>query len=122
MRTAVGLSLMVLGTSAGELAVSHAMKQLGELGRFSPRSILAFLRRALRVPWFWAGIALLALGFFSLLALLSWAEVSFVIPAAALSYVAGALGAKFLLGERLTPLRWAGIILVALGVALVTLS
>ena len=122
MRTVVGLSLMVLGTAGGELCVSHAMKGLGELGGFSPRSILSFLGRALRAPWFWAGIGLLALGFFSLLALLSWADVSLVIPDAALSYVAGALGAKFLLGERLSALRWAGIVLVSAGVALVSLS
>jgi drug/metabolite transporter (DMT)-like permease len=65
---------------------------------------------------------LLACGFFSLLALLSWQDVSFVIPASALSYVAGALAAKLLLGERLTVMRWAGIVLVSLGVALVSLS
>ncbi|HEV3279115.1 MAG TPA: EamA family transporter [Terriglobia bacterium] len=122
MRTALFLTLVVLGTSGGELSVSRAMKQLGELQHFSPRSLVNFLGRALRVKWFWTGIALLALGFFSLLALLTWADVSFVIPAAAASYVAGALGAKFLLGERLTPLRWAGIVLVAAGVAVVSIS
>lgn len=122
MRTAFFLALAVLGASGGELSVSHAMKQLGELHRFSPRSLINFLGRAVRVNWFWAGVALLALGFFSLLALLSWADVSFVIPATALGYVTGALGARFLLGERLTPLRWAGIVLVSAGVALVSLS
>jgi len=86
------------------------------------RSLLSFLRRALREGWFWAGIGLLALSFFSLLALLSWKDVSFVIPATAASYVTGAVGARLLLGERLTPLRWAGILFVTLGVALVSLS
>jgi hypothetical protein len=122
MRTTCFLVLIVLGTSGGELAVSRAMKQLGELDCWSPRSIIRFLGRALRVKRFWVGIALLALGFFSLLAILSWADVSFVIPATAMSYVTGALGARFLLGERLTPLRWAGIVLVAAGVALVSIS
>jgi len=51
--------------------------------------------------------------------LLSWADVSFVIPATALSYVVGALGARILLGERLGPMRWVGILLVSLGVAIV---
>jgi drug/metabolite transporter (DMT)-like permease len=44
--------------------------------------------------------------------------VSFVIPASALSYAVGALGAKFLLGERVNGLRWVGVLLVCLGVAL----
>jgi drug/metabolite transporter (DMT)-like permease len=122
MRTTLFLVLAVLGASGGELSVSHAMKQLGELRHFSPRSVVNFLGRATRVKWFWTGIALLALGFFSLLALLSWADVSFVIPATAMGYVTGALGAKLLLGERLTPMRWAGIALVAAGVTLVSLS
>ena len=122
MRTPLCLSVVVLGISGGEVALTHAMKQLGEVRSFAVGSLLAFLRRALFKKWFWLGLALLALSFFSLLALLSWAEVSFVIPATALSYVTGALGAKLLLGERLTPLRWAGILLVTVGVALVSLS
>lgn len=122
MRTVVCLCLAVAGASGGELSVSHAMKRVGELHHFSPRALINFLGRAVLLKWFWTGIALLSLGFFSLLALLSWADVSFVIPATAMSYVTGALGARFLLGERLTPARWAGIILVSAGVALVSLS
>jgi drug/metabolite transporter (DMT)-like permease len=122
MRTALCLAIVVLGNSGGEVAVTHAMKQAGEIRSFSLRALLGFLRRALRENWFWLGIGLLALGFFSLLAVLSWEDVSFVIPATALSYVTGALAAKFLLGERLSPWRWAGLLLVALGVALVSLS
>ena len=122
MRTALCLSIVVLGTTGGEVAVTHAMKKIGEVRSFAVRSLLSFLRRALREGWFWAGIGLLALSFFSLLALLSWKDVSFVIPATAASYVTGAVGARLLLGERLTPLRWAGILFVTLGVALVSLS
>jgi len=122
MRTALCLSIVVLGTTGGEVTVTHAMKQIGEVPGFSVRSLLGFLRSALREGWFWLGIGLLALSFFCLLALLSWEDVSFVIPATAASYITGAIGARFLLGERLTPLRWAGILLVTLGVALVSLS
>jgi multidrug transporter EmrE-like cation transporter len=122
MRTVLCLSIVVLGTSGGEVAVTHAMKQIGEVRSFALRPLLGFLRCALGERWFWLGIGLLALSFFSLLALLSWKDVSFVIPASALTYVTGALAAKWLLGERLSPWRWAGILLVTLGVALVSLS
>jgi drug/metabolite transporter (DMT)-like permease len=70
----------------------------------------------------WAGIFMMALGFFALLAILSFREVSFVVPVSALSYVVGALGAKLFLGERITPNRWLGIAIVAIGVTLVCLS
>jgi len=122
VRTVLCLGMIVLGTTGGEVAVTHAMKQVGEVQSFAVRSLLRFLGRALREGWFWFGIGLLALNFFSLLVLLSWEDVSFAIPASALSYVTGALGAKLLLGEHLTPVRWAGILLVSLGVALVSLS
>lgn len=119
MRTAFFLAIVVLAGTGGELAVTHAMKRLGEVHDFRPRAILGVVGRAFRQGWMWFGFALLALSFFALLALLSWADVSFVVPATALSYAVGALGAKFLLGERISSVRWAGVLLVCLGVALV---
>lgn len=122
MRTALCLLVVVIGTSGGELSVSHAMKRTGEPAGLALKPVFIFLRRALRERWLWLGIALLATGFFALLTLLSWEAVSFAIPATALSYVVGALGAKLLLGERLAPVRWIGIVLVSFGVALVSLG
>jgi drug/metabolite transporter (DMT)-like permease len=116
------LALTVLANTGGEIAVTRAMKDFGEVKDFRPEALLAVLGRALRSRWMWLAIGLLAVGFFSLLTLLSWADVSFVIPATALSYVVGGLGAKSLLGERLSPGRWAGIVLVSVGVALVCTS
>ena len=122
LRTAVSVALTVLGNTGGELAVTRAMKDLGEVTNFAPRALLGVLVRGFRSGWMWLAIGLLAVGFFSLLALLSWADVSFAIPATALSYAVGGVGAKFLLGERLTATRWMGIALVTLGVALVCIG
>ena len=65
------------------------------------------------------GAPLMALAFYALLVLLSWEPISLVIPASALSYVVGTFGAKYILGEDVTTARWAGVILVCIGVALV---
>ena len=122
MRTAITLAVLVLAGTGGDLALAHAMKRLGEVKSFKPAAIWHFLGRAFRERWMWIGIAQSTLAFCSLLALLSWEAVSFVVPANALSYVTGALGGKYFLGEQLTPQRWAGIGLITVGVALVCLG
>lgn len=113
--------IVVAGTG-GELCVSRAMKTIGEVHDFRPRALVGFVFRALQQPWLWMGISLMTLAFFSLLAILSFMDVSFVVPVSALSYAAGALGAKFFLHERITPNRWLGIAVVTIGVVLVYLS
>src|SRR5262245_22351007 len=122
MRLILFIAIVVLGGTAGDISVSHAMKQIGDIETLRPRTICQALGRAFRMGWMWLGIAMMAVAFFSLLALLSWADVSIVVPATALSYVAAAFGAKFLLHENVAPLRWAGVLLVCAGVALVSVS
>jgi drug/metabolite transporter (DMT)-like permease len=119
MRIFITLVILLLAGTGGDIAVAHATKRVGEVGSFAPGAILRFLGRAFCDGWMWIGIAQLTVAFCSLLALLSWAPVSFVVPAMALSYVTGGLGGRYFLGERLTPVRWLGIGLVSAGVALV---
>ena len=119
MREAVLFFFIVVAGTAGELCVSRAMKGIGEVHDFSPKSILSFVLQSLRLPWMWLGIALMSFGFFSLLAILSFQEVSFVVPVSALSYAVGAFGAKAFLGERVSRSRWVGIAVVCLGVTIV---
>jgi len=114
--------LIVVAGTAGELCVSRAMKQVGEVHDFRPTAILKVIGRALRVKWMWLGVGMMTVAFFSLLAVLSIEKVSFVVPVTALSYVAGALGGRFFLGERISLSRWTGILLVCIGVTLVFLG
>jgi ceramide glucosyltransferase len=118
MRTAPILIFVVVTGTGGEICLTHAMKLLGEVHDFRPRAIASFVLRALRVSWLWLGVLLMTASFFSFLTMLSWFPVSFVIPATSLAYVAGALGAKIFLGEQLNATRWAGILLICLGVAM----
>jgi len=119
MLTVVLFFFIIVSGTGGELCVSRAMRSLGEVHDFSPKSILKFVSRGLRLPWMWAGVAMMALGFFSLLAILSFRDVSFVVPVSALSYAAGAFGAKAFLGERISRSRWMGIAIVCVGVTIV---
>ncbi|HLH10015.1 MAG TPA: EamA family transporter [Terriglobales bacterium] len=115
------LLIMVSGT-AGELCVARAMKRVGEVTRFTPGGIARAFGQAVRVGWLWLGVLLMAVGFFSLLGVLSFENVSFVVPVTAFSYVLGTLGGKLFLGEKVTAQRWAGVMLVIVGVALVIIG
>lgn len=119
MRVIVALALLILGSTGGEIAITHGMKSVGEPEQLRPHAVLRFLGRAVCNGWFWVGLPLMALSFYSLLLLLSWEPVSLVIPASALSYVVGTFGAKFILGEDVSAARWVGVVLVCAGVALV---
>ena len=117
------LYLLIIGAgTGGELCATRAMKAVGEVKDFRPVKVMGAIARALRVPWMWAGLTLMATAFFSLLAVLSRENVSLVVPVRALSYGAGALGGKFFLGEQVTPRRWAGVLLVCIGVAIVIMG
>jgi multidrug transporter EmrE-like cation transporter len=122
IHVAVFLCLLIFGSTGGEIAITHGMKATGEPERLRPAELLRFLRKALCNGWFWAGVPLMALSFYALLLLLSWEPISFVIPASALSYVVGTFGAKYILREEVTVARWAGVVLVCAGVALVALG
>jgi drug/metabolite transporter (DMT)-like permease len=74
----------------------------------------------LKLPWVLAGVVLL-IGFFaSYLTALSWADVTFVLPATSFAYVVVALLSRFWLHEQITPARWLGIFCIVAGVGFVT--
>lgn len=98
------------------------MKVVGEAKSFRPMDIVNVILKALRVPWMWVGVGMMAVAFFALLATLSIFNVSFVVPVTALSYIAGAFGGRAFLGERVSRQRWLGVLLVAIGVILVCLG
>jgi multidrug transporter EmrE-like cation transporter len=116
------LTLIVVAGTGGELCVSRAMKVVGESPSLRPAEVAKVILRALRVPWMWLGVGMMAVAFFSLLGALSIYDVSFVVPVTALSYVAGAFGGIVFLREHVSPQRWLGVSLVAIGVALVFLG
>src|SRR2546421_360990 len=95
--------------------LSHGMKQAGNV---SVRH-LSTLFVAMLNPWVAAGILLLLAFFASYMNALSWADLTYVLPATSLGYVLLALVAKFALHEQVSPLRWVGIALISGGVGFV---
>jgi len=95
--------------------LSHGMKQAGAISLGHPQGlILAVLN-----PWVAAGIVLLLAFFASYTNALSWADLTYVLPATSLGYVLLALIARFVLHEHVSPMRWLGIALISGGVGFV---
>lgn len=122
IRNLLMFAVLILGGTGGEILISIGMKATGEPQNIHPLSVLRFLMKAIRSGWFWMGIPMLASSFYALLILLSWNPISLVIPTSAMSYVVGALGAKYILKEDVTGMRWAGVLLVCVGVLIVVTS
>jgi drug/metabolite transporter (DMT)-like permease len=116
----LSILIVVLASSAGDVLLSQAMKQIGDLGQMRRRQGLMFiLRLMLRNRYFLFGVGCMAVAFYSLLFGLSWNDVSLIGPAAAsLTFVANAIAAKIFLHERVDHRRWAAALLVAAGVVL----
>ncbi len=71
-------------------------------------------------PWVSLGVILLIVWLLSRMALLSWADLSYVLPVTSIGYVLVALVGRVLLHEQITARRWGGIALIVAGVALVS--
>ena len=111
---------IVAASTAGDVLTARAMKDVGDLDDIRARSgLLGAVRAVVTSKTFLLGVFFMAVGFFSLLTALSWADVSLVAPAAAsLTFVTNAVAARFFLHEDVDRRRWMAAILVFAGVAL----
>jgi drug/metabolite transporter (DMT)-like permease len=109
------LALVALCAPLGDTCLSRGMTRLPAITIAHPSSLIA----AVFTPWIATGIALL-IGFFaSYLTALSWADLTFVLPATAFGNVIVALLSRYWLHESISLERWAGIALITLGVGFV---
>ena len=112
------IAIIVSSTVASDMLQSWEMKRHGEVTDFRVHRLLATLLGKLPML---ASVVFLAVSFYAFLALLQIADLSFAVPATALSIVAETILARLVLKERVSPARWAGVGLVALGVWLLAL-
>ncbi len=113
------LGLVALCAPLGDTCLSRGMTRLPAISTAHPLSLAASLVAAVFTPWIATGIVLL-IGFFSsYLTALSWADLTFVLPATAFGNVIVALLSRFWLHEQISPARWAGIAIITLGVGFV---
>lgn len=111
----------IIGSTFGDLLNARGMTDHGEIVDLGPRGLARTVRYMVTHPMILGGMICNAISFGGFLALLSTSELSFAVPATALSYLLKTGLAHIFLGERVSWRRWAGAVLVAIGVALISL-
>jgi len=114
VKTWVCATIVVLTNVFGDFFMKRGMSAVPPI--HSPLGYIATLFQ----PWVALGVALLIAWQLSRMALLSWADLSYVLPVTSIGYVFVALLGRLLLDEQITSTRWAGIVLIVAGVALVS--
>jgi drug/metabolite transporter (DMT)-like permease len=115
LRKYLVLAGVTLFAACGDSLLSRGMKQVGNISlhRFSDMLL------AITDPYVASGIVLLLAFFACYMTALSWADLTYVLPATSIGYVLIAFLGKFLLHENVTFTRWLGILLVSGGVGFV---
>lgn len=108
------LAVVIFG-SCGDVCLGRGMRDFGAVTGANWHRLFTVLKN----PWIVTGICLLILFFCTYLTALSWADLTYVLPATALSYVLMALLAKVFLHENVTLSHWLGIALITAGVGFV---
>jgi len=115
------VAVMVVSDAGSDVLLSRGTKQVAEAPRPKLQG-LGIASQALRNPSVLGAGALAATHFGAFLVLLSLWDLSLIIPVGALDYALVTVGARYLLGETVTSMRWAGVGLIVAGVALVSMT
>ena len=119
LKTYLLIVVMVILGPLGNVLLGKGMKHIGAATSWDPAGMLLFLLQLSRSGLIWTGVACLMAFFAGYMLVLSWADYSYVQPASAMAYGMVALLGHFLLGEAVTPVRWAGVLIICAGVLVV---
>jgi drug/metabolite transporter (DMT)-like permease len=115
LKTVVLTLVVIFASVAGNFSLTWGMRRAGPGVLQSPLGYIT----ALFDPWVALGVCLLLVWMLSQMALLSWADLSYVLPVTSAGYVLAAIAGRLFLQERISTGRWTGIALIMSGVVLV---
>ena len=114
-KTIILTLVVVFSNVIGNFSLSRGMRGTDPRVFDSPLGYIEVLFN----PWVAAGVCLLLLWMFSQMALLSFADLSYVLPVTSIGYVLSAVAGRIFLYEQISPARWTGVFLIMAGVVLV---
>lgn len=115
LRQVATLGLIVACSTAGDYFLKVGMSQVGAISFSNVGTLIT----ALFNPWVALGTSVLIVFFVAFMDALSWADLTYVMPATALGYVLTAVVSSLLLHERVSGWRWTGVVLISLAVGIV---
>ena len=116
-RDRIFIVLIVLSNTIGNLFLGIGMAHMPSFHAVSP---LGYFLALLGNYWMWSGVVLLILWMVSQLSMLTWADLTYVLPVTASAYVLTAILSKLFLHEHISAGRWIGIMLISVGVLFVS--
>jgi drug/metabolite transporter (DMT)-like permease len=109
--------VVVVSNTIGNLFLAMGLRKLPT---FSLPSLPVYLVSFISNGWILGGIALITLWMLSQLSMYTWADLTYVLPITTSSYIFTAFLGKYVLHQQISLTRWAGIVVISLGVLLVS--
>jgi uncharacterized membrane protein len=116
------LLIGLLFEATGVVLLKKGITQIGEVQKINAAEISRIVKAGVANANIWLGVFFEALFFGCLLILMSESDISFLWPLTALSFVITTFAARMFLAEHVSPIRWAGVVLIMLGAALISYS
>ena len=116
LKTFLLILVIVVAGPLGNVLLGKGMKHLGKVTAWPPDALFRVGLRVFTSGTIWLGVASLITFFVAYMLVLSWADYSYVQPSSSFSYAVVALLGYLLLGETVSPLGWAGILIICMGV------
>jgi drug/metabolite transporter (DMT)-like permease len=119
LKTRVCLLIIIVANAVGNVLLSYGMHQVGSIASYSPLALVRSALRAAANPFVLAGVGFLIVFFVAHMIVLSWADLSYVLPMTSVGYILVTVLSWWWLGETVPPLRWLGTVVIIAGVSLV---
>jgi multidrug transporter EmrE-like cation transporter len=116
------LFVSVVFAIGGQLTLKAAMDSIGRIGTEQVNALGQTIGRAVREPKLWIGLILFGISALFWLVVLSRVKLSLAYPVVGFSYIVVVAAARFIFHEPVPPLRWLGVAIIAVGIALVGIS
>jgi len=116
------LAVALVVEAIGLVCLRKGMMQVGEISIFNIKALFAIFLQVVTNKMVVLGVFFSAIYFCLFLTLLSWGELSFILPLTAVGYLVSGSFARYFLMEQVSPLRWVGTLLIVVGVFLIMRS